>query len=719
MNQKLAGFFHAPNHPFDRWAVWLMLLLGMVGMGLRVWFYQQPANTDDLTYFTYATRELLPSADQIGPGALRSVLIWSIQLMVLLLGPTVEAFYGTIHLHALLSLLAIWFFTKAFSNDRVALLMVVLWVTSYPYILSGTRLLPDNLGISLALLGLGAVAWAGRLREGSPPFDPKALIVAFLGGLLLWAAVSVRVTFAVYVVAGVVTALWSPHRKQVTLFLILGMGLGGLLELIHLAIVFDDPFIRIKALLGYSQKTGRVVGTIFTPTAPTLAKVKSVAAQPTISLSQWLSTLGLVVLRYPKMLYNTGSGEIFFHLFGFLGAMVWLGNLRKRVNPPKIIVFMLAFGFIAFTMKSWHPPVPAMRESVRQYLTVAPLFYLAAVEFFLFLLNWSATSNFRNLAANLRLSWLVRPAPFLILAAPLVLVLFNLMVVNQFKYLAKNGNDAYIATADAIRQDMAHRGETAGTLYLGGGAARVMKLLLPETKGWHHAKMDPTFPQPGYLVMDWRRYNYDDLEYGERTDTLIRPYDHLVEHQSPIFRHRRHFFLTEAYRVGPSVTPRPATEITADLPPGWSFGGSDDSQAAVLSERGGWLVSRGKQLYSGTTPLLERPNANPLPQERLIQVRFGVQMTEMRAGVKVYLLGWPMEEGLDQDKKPPVKRYMGEVIAMRRQQEATLWSWLPRGFGAFRLLFEGSGKPLKIFSPRLFLMEPQPQDRFQQRGGAW
>ncbi|MEO5378226.1 MAG: glycosyltransferase family 39 protein [Magnetococcus sp. DMHC-6] len=712
MKNNLVLFFEMSKHPLDRRFFVLAFGLGLLGLVVRIWLYQQPFNTDDTNYFNLVVHGR-SSVDHL---SLRSFFLWSIGLFVHLFGESGTGYYAAIYFHGFLSFLGVWLISSAIYNPRVTLFIVFLWVTSYPYIMIDTRLLSDNVGISLTLIGLAGVIRASAFRVDLPVLSIKTTgWLAFGSGLFFVAGYSARENLVVYSLVALLIVFMSSHRRKVLPWLFFGLSLGVLLEWSYFYWVYGDPWIRIKILSGYK---GLALGTAFDSSIESLP-APALGGEGGSSGASFISILFLALMRYPKMLLNTGSAEIFFHFFGWLGMFVWMSGWRDRLNWVLVFAIAIPFGLLAFAMSSWDPPVPIMRESVRYYLMSAVWFYMASVTFFLALAKGVASPTFVNWWNRWPLPNLMRRlvglAPVMVLLAIPVLGFFNLWVASQFRDMAKNGLDGYVASTSAIKLDREANGRAA-LYYSDGGAARVIKLFLPMASGWSYQKLpqgsqmedtkESLFSQGGYLLLDWARNNQSDLTYGDKIKKPFRNFDHLFQYYPIVFRHRNKQNLTEVLWVGPERLDRKPVAIGSELP--WSAQG-DPLTLANLE-----IPSQGT-LYSGSGLSTDPSASGGLAANRLFQIVFRAQsMDQTPAGIQGWLYRWGSDA-----QKGPIRHYLGEAYTGSVVRELSMWSYLSEATSHYRIVLKSLDKAVKIVDLQAFLLETVPEDRLLQKGDAW
>ncbi|MBF0626404.1 MAG: hypothetical protein HQL82_16570, partial [Magnetococcales bacterium] len=333
------------------------LALLLAGLGLRLWMYQQPWNTDDLHYIQQALQASGPVADT---HSMRWVLLGVIRFWGLFIGYSLTTFYLAVYTLPVIAWGGILVFCRVAAGPVETLWVLFLWATSFVFIMTETRLMPDALGTGLALAGLAAVLWAGGLGRSpvatvSRDGENRGAVfpIALVGGLLLVAAYGARCSFASFSLAALALVPLAPAARRRPLLLGLGSGLaaGLALELAWFWISSGNPLLRIETLLFYPEQVSDN------------------------KLFQGLTWLDLA-LRYFRLLYNTGSAEIFVFLLGWVGVVAWLVAGGRR-NQALLIIFLINFGVIAFSVVRVDPPVPLLRATERYYVTAAPLFFRA------------------------------------------------------------------------------------------------------------------------------------------------------------------------------------------------------------------------------------------------------------------------------------------------------------------------------------------------------
>nr|CRH05410.1 conserved membrane protein of unknown function [Candidatus Magnetococcus massalia] len=648
----------------------LLLLLLITDFFLRSWLWQPPVGSDDLNYFRHAL-EGLSDSERAAPahGALRLLLSGLIALpnQLFQLEGGLEAFYGAIALQSLLSFIGIALLAFAASRDqRAALLVILLWSTSYAALLTEAKLLPDGFGTALAMIGSGLFFSAAFPTQSQIASTKRLKAWMLLSGLLLWGAFSIRATFATYPATALLILLATPRLRQLLPALLAGGVLGALIEWIALYQSFGDPLIRLKVLLNY--QTGGTTGTLLEHAASTAG-----AASFTVWQKLWI-----LFSRFPHVLYNTGSAEIFLFLGGLLGAFVWLIGRGEGASKRRAlgIFLILGFGLLAFAIKGFEPLRPYLRESVRYYLQAAPLFYLLSAGLAYSISCWLAARPIPLFKQRPSLLALLLLSPFIGL---------NLWAIEQSPHLAKNGNDGLFKM---IR--LAQQRATASQTTLYGDGQRLSGFFFTQESGWKHVKSFHHFPEPGFLLIDWRKRNYNvqnGYSYGVTTHTL---YD-LAEHYPIIARHQNGIWVRDLLLVGPTPIQRQINPLVQ--PQSW--------QALVISSAGEKrqvrFLDAPLQLKQGEQLLLRSPNT-PFTANQLLQLRLITQATGSSPATLSHWL-----EGDNQ------RTFMGQRIADQQQREMAVWGYgveMPRA--TVRIKVERG--EVNLDKPQLLELSRHPQD---------
>ncbi|MEO5364859.1 MAG: hypothetical protein H7831_00575 [Magnetococcus sp. WYHC-3] len=615
---------NAEVRPMTYWR-WVALL-ALLALGVRVWLFHQPVDSDDIGYFHHAMGS---EAGRVPPRHedLRLAFLGLIALWRPLLGPTLEAYYAALYFHALLSFLGLALFLRVFTTPGVALTVLGLWSVSHAALTTEVRLLPDVAGLALSLAGVALAA--GRPMRGEARESPPAL--SLLAGGLLWAATSVRITFVAWAMTGVVVAGLSPRWRRQLPGVVAGLILGGMLEWWLLWQIYGDPWIRIKVLLGYSGlDAAAALDSGYHP--------DGVAAMGAYFFGHHLLDF---LLRYPLLLYRTGSAELPLLLLGGLGGLWWVWQgVSAAERLQRLTLLVLPLGLVFFGVTGIDPLVAMLREMERYYYTALPPLYLAAAAFLV--RGWGARGWQRQLGA----------------AALLLLAGGNLQAAWHHPDSVRGGQDGALAAYGAIGQHAAQH-PRARVFY--GSSVRVARLFLPETAGWRHVRNPLTLPEAGYLLLDWRRIHHNVRQQGAvqgRLGVFSAEADRFMDRHPVLLRRRYGLDLLDVLQVGEEPARRERVPLADPWTGGWP-------RTLLPGEEG--VVAAGTWVF---------------PQDHGAK-RLRLEVTAHGQGgdppwVLAYLEG---RTGAGQ----PGRNYLGRAAVPRDGGTFVLWTDLPPGWVAERL----------------------------------
>ena len=693
---------------------WLLvgLSIGLLGIAIRMWLHQQPVNSDDVQYFDIAAahepgRALTHTRSANG---LRLVLLSISSALVSILPQLKLAFYATIYTFALVSFAGFFAFAWATCGARIAAIASAVWALSYVAITVDTRLTPDNLGTGLALFGLALITLAGRARPRSSDMavllSNKAVIAcAVAGGFFLWAASSVRASFLVFAIVGLVFALLCHRRWYVTGLVLAGLVLGELVELWYFEATFGDPLTRWKMLLGYSSAvtSSGSSGGIFSG-----------------------YSLGSLFTRYPELLAKNNTGELVVHFVGLGAFALWAIRWRDPQRRMKALCGWLVYGFIAFAVVSVDPLVPLMREKLRYYATAAPLFYIAFAE----LIDLAV---FRHISIAPRDKWIKRNKWITwcngalrhraVVAVITLLAFLNIYDVSQGRHFAKNGNDGLLATTELILEDSDAAGEhRLEVFYTDPRTKRVTKILLPASEGWSNElafegrDTKLRIPQDGYLLLNWKRLNANvksRFAHGNQTHQLYR----IIETYPLVARHRRGSELIDVFVVGKNRIDRQIRRLPGEFPRGWARWTSSTGNLQALEEDKELVFTNEDALqdrvYMGDVyPWLPQPGTTLEGNHFVQAVVVARSNTDKMRQLHAYLHWWPTGQ------KERIRHYMGRVFVGPKAREYAFWTYLPRPAESPRVVLRAESGVV-VSDVQRYTLERHEADRLQQRGGAW
>ncbi|MEG3641454.1 hypothetical protein [Magnetococcus sp. PR-3] len=670
---------HSYKNEYQAWALPLLgvFLLAFLAAILHFYFWQAPVGSDDVGYFKLALGDGFQQGDRIRHGSLRMFLYALIQFPNWVLGHdyALEAFYTSIGFQSLLGFMGVTLFAfVAAPNRRVALLAILFWVTSYAALITQAKLLPDGFGTGIAFLATGlmyGLVFRWNLPAHKPAFKALALIV----GLLLWGALSIRATFAPFVLSALLLALISPHRWKLLLYFALGLLLGAALEMFSVWVQFGDPLLRYKVLLNYN--TGGTLETVFEQAA------KSGEKLPT------LQAIILLAIRFPKVIYYTGSAEIFFFLLGGLGTLMWLFLDRSKTALSKAMMLILGFGAIAFAIKGMDPSRPYLRESIRYYLQTLPFFQLATAELIFAGASW--------LAITVKKPLFERGVYAVAIALITGLITLNLWSLNQSPHLAKNGN-----TGSLVILERASQLQEPHNPKLYGDGKNLFPLFFKASSPWAHQKKFSQFEEPGYLFINWRRRNYILKKRLHKTHPTHGLYT-TIETQPHLYRHQNGRWLSDLFVIN---TP-PITRTKTRLP----------KEAFMVRLQGGQLATPSEtiRLVKGDQWQLSAvdPALAPLPVEKLVQIQFFMRAVTPRASTMQVQLEYRSTNGQKQ------QQFMGESVAGTDWHRFSLWTYLPQPAHnpSFKMRLTHGEVDVKDFQVQL--LDRHPQDELANNRLQW
>ena len=690
----------------NKWWLYAAAAIGCTGILIRIWLYQQPVNSDDIVYFTVAAqihpeaalaqpatieapaqRAEVPSPpaaySALNANSLRLTVIAPPAVFSALFGSSLVAFYASVYAFALLTLAGIFAFAYVMGGARIAAIATLVWATSQAFITVDTRLLPDNIGIACALIGLAAIARAGGIGWNRLPYAPgiRGGLLAFIGGFLLWASFSARASFFVFAALGFFLALLSQRRRYLAPIVVAGGLAGQLVELVFMAIHHRDPLIRWKLLLNYGSQI-------------------SASGKNTSSVYSGYTFLDLIT-RYPALLAKNSRAELLIHIVGLAGFMAWARNALS--NPTSLAKFACAvagFGFLAFGIVSVDPVVPIMREKLRYYVTVAPFFHLAFAEIIVL-------AVFGDLSGRFSAAWINRPARRYVAAgAASVVMLSSLWAISQSPKLAKNGNDALLtATRHLIEDTEASNRQKA--LVTDTRTSRLTTLLLPGEE-WH---MRPSFDALGpvpeltagtYLLVNWVRLN-QNIYYSYMASARAHNYYRMIENHSLAIRVQRNHDMVDVFYIDSQPIERNISTLDSHFPTAWRMKiARRRTQPLVLGE--GSLIPS-NLVYSGSGNLTTKRAGSALPGERFLQILFEAATpagTRRPVKVRASLFWWPAGE------KRFIRQRLGTVRVDSTPRHYALWTYLPRDVDSHRIVWQAKG--VRISDIKIRLLSRHPSD---------
>ncbi len=688
---------NVPDPPGQR-RRWLAagLAVGVIGLLIRLWLFQQPINSDDVQYYSQAVNA--PGLDELAsarsPNSMRVVFLAVPALVHRVFDSAFYSFYVSVYLLAALSFASLFAFSWILAGPRVAVFTAAVWSTSFVSVSADTRLTPDNFGVSLAMIGLALIAWAGLPppspdgaphRGGEPRRSTLAPVIAAAagGGFVLWLSIAARESFVVFGMVGLLFAVLSRRRWLVTTAVVGGLLVGFALECLYFSQVLGDPLIRWKAAANYGT---------------------SVASSGTGGTGIYSGyDVTTLIVRYPRLLAEASTGELVLHFVGLAGFLAWVTQWRDPRRLALLAAGAGAFGMIAYGVASFDPIVPLMREKLRYYATAAPFFYLATAW-------WVERALFRPTRHPRLVRWLQRPERVAVAAglAGLALVL-NFAETSGAPGFVRTGTDSLWVAASRIRDD-ADSSARPERLYTDLRTSRVGNILMSRSGSWEVID-ERRRSAPGYLLLDWNRLNANArsaFSAGERTHELYR----LIEQHPLVFRHLRTVSPTDVLFVGEPLQ-RPIVELPDTYPGDWSLHCPHAKTSRPLATTADGCPAGEKEVLihsGGGAPWRFRPDS-VLQGDRFIEVVFSGR-SPGRARVRGYLQWWPprSERGLRQP--------MGQVSLGPESRTFALWTYLPQDADSYRVVLRGQ-PDIVIESIHTYALGRDPQDRIDQEGGAW
>lgn len=680
------------------------LLVAIGGLALRAWLYRQPVNSDDIEYFQTAVGNMTTFGAAL-ENAFRIGLLFPIRVLTWAAGSGIEGYYVVVYFNAVLMAVAVYVFARTFSGRRAALVALALWATSVVYMETDTRIVPDNLGISYALFALALLAWLCRRwselvqprREAGALWKESGWLLGAAGvaGLLVWASWATRPTFAPLVVVVALSLVWFRARRPVVTAVITGFVAGVIAEFAYGWFVYDDAFARLSLILAQG-----------TPAISASVDSSGIFAG---------RSYGDLPLRYPRLLSDSQTLELWLHIAGLIGVGLWLARIREVGARVKLATVVASYGLIAFGLTNFDPPVVLMREKLRYYATAAALFHLATADLVIALADrvvmgirrGADRSSFAGVTTMSRHAGAVVLVP--ITAGVLWFSQANAEVLVTEAGAARNGNDAFLAAADHIHRH-AERTEWGEHVHVDETSARVSSLLLPRSWIVGSGQWDNQVVDRGYLMLVWKRLN-GNVRYGYPEGANTYRYVRAIEDYPILFRHRRGAELLDVHLVPDSPIRRRVDDVTDHLM-GWQIA-PRDGEARPLSETArGIHLTTGDTLFSGQGGITTPSSSPKVRRGWIVQVVFTAR-SDSRAVVQAQF-NWHDHSG------EYTRQYMGRTYSTTEARELAFWTYLPRNAADFRVAI-GMKDPgeLLIEDISVRLLSPHPLDVAAQEGGAW
>ncbi|MBF0132865.1 MAG: hypothetical protein HQL75_09810 [Magnetococcales bacterium] len=672
----------------------IFILIVLAGGAVRAWLVMEPANSDPISYFIAGAGQYLDPDFHLflHHHHLRPLMTWIVWLPALVFGYSLETFYTVVHAGALVTVLSWWVVATVLSGTRAAFLVAVLWTTSFAALSADLTIVPDNWGTSMALFGISAVVLAMRSSDrndgqsGTPRIWGSPALWSLASGLMLWASCAAKETFVIYVLAVFLIILLHRNRWQIFRYVILGLMIGGLVELIWFWVQFGDPFARVH----YFRGIDAVIDGVNAKFEP-------------LDLKSFL-------LRLPKVVHYTRSAESSIFLLAMLGFFLWCGQWKSRISWIKIILFVVPPAFVILAVKSIHPIQPYFDVVLRYYVPYLPFIYLAMADFSLW--GWQ---------------WMVRRCrrPLLLLFVSggilcyAVLIIWNLMAVAEYlPWLKKNGFDANTALQSALVVDAAKTG-TPKRLFVKAGMQPIVPFYFSREDGWVTGEMTltdlvaPDFMEPGYLILSWPRINSDGNE---------RPFvlSHMFLDYPFVFRHNIHGAFTDVLQVGSRKIRRETTELAVFNHQLWTI--SDDHGqkvgAATPTHPTTPLVlpKNGTMTLTSLLPDGQPDPALVLPGGNWLHVRMNVTTEAPFAILRMNLHD---HDGVrDMEKDQPLGIVYFERIA-NQKQDVSWVTYVANPITRYDLVIHGEKASIHVDSMVMSLLKPDPSDRMAQAGRSW
>lgn len=666
----------------------IFLFIFMLGMVVRTWLIMEPENSDPISYFLAGAGRYLFPDFHLGwhHHHLRPLMAWIVALPAFIFGYSLTTFYAVVHAGALVTLLSWWVVAWVLSGPIAAILVAILWITSFAVLSADLTIVPDNWGASMALFAISAMMLAIRsfdqgTRQTEGRNGVQAPLWSLCAGFLLWAACAAKETFVIYGVAVFIIVIMHRNRWQMLRYGMLGFFLGGMLEMVWFWVQYGDPLARIH----YFKGIGAVIDDVN-------------SKFETLDLTSFL-------LRLPRVVHYTRSAESLFFLPAMAGFLLWCRQWESFNSRTKIIVFVLPPAFVMFAVKGIHPIQPYFDVVLRYYVPFLPFIYLATVDFFIHLWRWITDSGHLVLRRYF--------VAFSMISC-LVLILWNLLAAAEYlPLLQKNGFNINVAMQASLTRD-AEQTKTPKRLYLRAGMQYVTPLYFPQSAGWiiGEVTMSPTavpdFAEPGYMILSWPRIN---------SDGNARPFvlSHLFLDYPVVFHSDVQGLMSDVLRVGPQKIHRETHMLQSFQDRLWTIaddkgktvgqGSPTIAQVALTIPKNGDVT---------VTSLLPDGKADPslvLSGGYWLHVRLNA-LTE--GPFAILWMGLKDHEGSvsrDWKRYQSLGTYYFKRVTNKRQ-DISFVTFLPRAMDSYDLVIRAQKSSISIDGVVASLLRPDPSDRF-------
>lgn len=710
---RLRNLFDSP--------VSILFMFILLGVFLRLFYIQEPVNSDDINYMSdQHVFESLRALSQEQPKEFRYWSPTQFRLSIKTIPWLLESFefgkfftyYGSVLIVATISLAGLISFAWVSGGPWAAGAAAFFWATNAIHIHVDTRLTPDALGVGFGLLALTAALLSRRDSDEGKGWTLNSAIFAVLCGLFLWLAWSSRATFAILAPAALLILvpgmLW---RRRLAVCIAAGLTMLAL-EWFAMWWITGDGFYRINVLLGYGEK------------------LSNVQAFHVKDLSEFL-------LRYPALLDRTAPGTLILVILSLGGLVLWLRNLRSPATRGKLVGLLLSAGLIFFALSSFDPLIPLMRDKQRYFAAVSPFFILAAVDFIIHIAPiglkharqvvsqrvWPASRNILPLGL----------AVSVLIASAFVTFLDQETLANSTRTV-RGGNSAFFSLADFFKSDLPARDAQQATVVTDFRTIRVGRVMLPA----HFVSLEsvlktadaaPEFADADYLLLSWHRLN-TNVFHGYLHSYLAHGTYDLASRYPIVLRHRNIAFLTDLLEVGGGPISRELiTEIDLADARWSSYRKRRDQQLQshgvlpqkVEGRRGWFYTDCGKpwtrpKAESGCEPVVG--DLSQVPTKKLDKGALVFASLKMRADpaarvrTQVFLYWW---DGKQQKYR---RNYMGRAVVTVDNDSYTFWTWVPEPLEAYRLAIRTKGAEMEITKATLRFYERHANDRLITMGDA-
>ncbi|MBF0415501.1 MAG: hypothetical protein HQL79_07000 [Magnetococcales bacterium] len=675
------------SQPAPQTVLGVFLLIVLLGMSVRSWLVMEPENSDPISYFMAGAGRYLDPDFHLGMHHhhLRPLMAWIVGLPALLFGYSLTTFYTVVHAGALMTLVSWWVVAWILSGPVAAILVAVLWTTSFAALSADLTIVPDNWGASMSFFAIAAMVLAIRFHDQGQGETHhriwyQARFWSLCGGFMLWAACAAKETFVIYCIAVLFIVMIHRNRWQMLGYGMLGLFIGGMMELVWFWVQFGDPLARIHYFKGINAVIDEV-NTKFEP----------------LDLTSFL-------LRLPRVVHYTRSAESLFFLPAIAGFFLWCRDWGSIISRIKIIVFVLPPAFVILAVKGIHPIQPYFDVVLRYYVPFLPFIYLATVDLFLHIWRWMTDAGHLALRRYFVAMGMIFYG---------VLISWNLLAAADYlPLLQKNGFNTNAAMQTVLTRD-AEQTKTPKRLYLRAGMQYVTPLYFPKSAGWIPGEMilppavAPEFKEPGYMILSWPRINSDGNE---------RPFvlSHLFLDYPIVFHSDVQGLMSDVLRVGPQKIHREAEVMASYQNKLWtladdkgrSIGEGSPTHASIpvtIPKNGELtltsLLSDGKPdpslVLKGGYWLHVRLNA-------MTEGSFAILWMGLKERVGTVSRDWVSYQSLG--------TYYFKRVA-KNKQDVSFFTFIPYSMKSYDLVIRAQKSSIRIDGMVASLLRPDPSDR--------